>query len=82
MAGPQVNWEQVVAAQEGVEPMDPFYAVLDQLPEYGSVHYRWYLPRGASEPRLVCVQDFDYPDYIPERFLDSVAYLSEYEARA
>jgi hypothetical protein len=80
MSGPKANWSAVVEANAGKDYMDPFYEILDQLPEEGTVHWRWYLSTHTNQPVLVCVQDFDYPDYIPARFLDDVAYLSEYEA--
>ena len=45
-----------------------------------AVHYRRYLD---AEDRIVviCVQDFDYPDYDPARFLDHAAYATEAEAQ-
>ena len=45
-----------------------------------AVHYRRYLD---AEDRIVviCVQDFDYPDYDPARFLDHAAYAPEAEAQ-
>lgn len=44
------------------------------------VHYRLYLGRDGK-PSVICVQDFDYPDYDQARFLSNRAYTSEDEAQ-
>ena len=44
------------------------------------VHWRHYLDK-QGRPMVVCVQDFDYPDYDASRFLDAKAFDSEAEAR-
>jgi hypothetical protein len=49
------------------------------------VHYRLYLAQNAraklaAEPVVVCVQDFDYPDYVAEWFLTPAAYSNEADA--
>lgn len=45
------------------------------------VHFRHYLgPDG--QPTVICVQDFDYHDYIADRFLSTVIFNTENEALA
>lgn len=68
-------------AQSGVAGYDAFKDVSDQLDDYDEVHYRVYLPEGASEPKSVCVQSFDYFQYDGSRFLDKVAYKKEKAAQ-
>ncbi|MFD8545602.1 hypothetical protein [Streptomyces sp. NPDC059649] len=46
-----------------------------------AVHYRRYLDRN-DEVVVVCVQDFDYHDYEPHRFVDLAAFKTELEAGA
>ncbi|MFI1161336.1 hypothetical protein [Streptomyces sioyaensis] len=42
----------------------------------GAVHYRRYLNRD-DRIIVICVQDFDYPDYDASRFVDLTAFDSE-----
>lgn len=44
------------------------------------VHYRRYLAARDHRITVVCVQDFDYPDYEPSRFIDLQAFDTEEEA--
>lgn len=44
-----------------------------------TVHYRRYL-NTAGQIVAICVQDFDYPDYDPARFLDYEAFDTQAEA--
>ncbi|MDX3165886.1 hypothetical protein PV516_19050 [Streptomyces scabiei] len=44
------------------------------------VHYRRYLSHRASRITVICVQDFDYYDYEPSRFVDLASFDSEGEA--
>ena len=44
------------------------------------MHYRHYLGRD-DRPTVICVQDFNYLDYDPSRFLDKRAFASEEEAQ-
>jgi hypothetical protein len=43
------------------------------------VHYRLYLGRDGR-PTVICVQDFDYPDYDQSRLLSNRAWIDEHEA--
>ncbi|MFJ4741271.1 hypothetical protein [Streptomyces sp. NPDC088775] len=43
------------------------------------VHYRRYLSNSGSVIPI-CVQDFDYPDYDPSRFVDLADFPTEQEA--
>lgn len=43
------------------------------------VHYRRYLGNDGSIT-VICVQDFDYPDYDPSRFVDLADFPTEPEA--
>lgn len=43
------------------------------------VHYRLYHSANGG-PTVICVQDFDYPDYEDERFMTGQAYSSEEDA--
>ncbi|MFI2790851.1 hypothetical protein [Kitasatospora sp. NPDC018614] len=43
------------------------------------VHYRRYLSNSGSVV-AICVQDFDYPDYDPSRFVDLADFPTEQEA--
>lgn len=43
------------------------------------VHYRRYLGRD-DRITVVCVQNFDYPDYDASRFVDLAAFETELEA--
>lgn len=44
-------------------------------------HYRLYLGRDGH-PVVICVQDFDYPDYDDSRFLSPDAWASKAEAES
>ncbi|MGA4875896.1 hypothetical protein [Streptomyces lydicamycinicus] len=44
-----------------------------------AVHYRRYLDRN-DKVIVICVQDFDYRDYEPHRFVDLAAFNTELEA--
>ena len=47
-----------------------------------AVHYRRYLSnRPGQRIVVVCVQDFDYHDYDPDRFVDLQSFTSKDEAR-
>lgn len=43
------------------------------------VHYRLYDSPNQG-PTVICVQDFDYPDYAADRFMTAEAYTTETEA--
>lgn len=43
------------------------------------VHYRLYLGRNGK-PTVICVQDFDYPDYDQDRLLSNKAWTDEGDA--
>jgi hypothetical protein len=45
------------------------------------VHYRRYLSLRDHRITVICVQDFDYRDYEPSRFIDLQAFDSDEEAR-
>ncbi|MGW7283912.1 hypothetical protein ACWGH4_00175 [Streptomyces sp. NPDC054847] len=46
------------------------------------VHYRRYLSHRPEQGIIViCVQDFDYHDYEPSRFLDLASFDTDEEAR-
>jgi hypothetical protein len=45
------------------------------------VHYRRYLSQRDRRIIVICVQDFDYGDYEPSRFVDLQAFETEEEAR-
>lgn len=59
----------------------PYDPVNDHDPHrYNSdVHYRLYLDH-KGKPAVICVQDFDYPDYDPARFLSPDAWNNEADA--
>ena len=44
------------------------------------VHYRLY--QGREGPTVICVQDFDYPDYDTNLFLSNRSFTTEDDARA
>lgn len=44
------------------------------------VHYRRYLSLQDHRIIVICVQDFDYHDYEPSRFIDLQAFSTEEEA--
>lgn len=44
------------------------------------VHYRRYLSPRSHQVTVICVQDFDYRDYEPSRFVDLAAFDTEEEA--
>jgi hypothetical protein len=43
-------------------------------------HYRRYLSQRAERIVVICVQDFDYHDYEPSRFVDLQAFPTHEEA--
>lgn len=43
------------------------------------VHYRLYLGRD-DKPTVICVQDFDYHHYDPDRFIGNAAFGDEKDA--
>ena len=49
-------------------------------PDDITVHYRIYRSFHDEKPTVICVQNFDYPDYNEDRFLDDECYLNEDEA--
>jgi len=52
-------------------------------PEYNEVHYRLYRSaRDNDRVVVICVQDFDYPDYDEDRFVTDTKYQYEFEADA
>lgn len=46
-----------------------------------NVHFRLYSDRNGR-PTVICVQDFDYPDYNPQRILSSQAWDTQDDAEA
>lgn len=46
------------------------------------VHYRLYLSPRNEGAVVICVQDFDYYDYDPNRFLSNEAFTNEADAEA
>lgn len=44
------------------------------------VHYRLYWSKRSQSLVVICVQDFDYPDYDDNCFVDYVAYTRESDA--
>lgn len=44
------------------------------------IHYRHYLDFDG-DPVVICVQDFDYPDYKAKRFLSGDAWDNQVEAK-
>lgn len=71
------NWEALIEAQAAKTCSEAYAEIAAELPEPNAVHWRLYLPRGASEPVVVCVQEFDYIDYDAARFVEPEAYLYE-----
>jgi hypothetical protein len=49
-------------------------------PDDLTLHYRVYKPPFEDKLYVVCVQNFDYPDYDEDGFVDSQFYLNEAEA--
>lgn len=58
-------------------------AALDVNQDNPNVHYRlWFSPRKQALV-VICVQDFDYPDYYrinPDGFVDYTAYATQADA--
>jgi hypothetical protein len=44
------------------------------------VHYRLYWSKRSQSLVVICVQDFDYPDYDDNCFIDYVAYDTQVDA--
>ena len=81
LGGAHVSRSELVhQTQEGKSGSEAFNDVLDQLETYDEVHYRVFLGRNDTQPKVVCVQSFDYYSYDGARFLEPKAYKSEAEA--
>lgn len=58
-----------------------FYDYYNNDPYDNTVHYRLYKSiQDENEIVVACLQNFDYPDYYAENFIDTNFYLYEEEA--
>jgi hypothetical protein len=64
----------------GKTSTDVYYDISHQLRSPTQAHWRTYYSGRTGSPVTICVQDFDYVDYDPVRFLDDEAYFDESSA--
>lgn len=57
------------------------YDATEDMARYNpNVHYRLYWSKRTNSLVVICVQDFDYPDYDDDCFVNYAAYTTEADA--